>query len=490
MLAFAVPASANTATRPAPQTTRRAKPHTSAAALLARRRLTREIKRIWAGPYLRRGKTAVYIVDARSGEELYAVHQDEGMNPASNTKLVATAAALDVLGPRWRYRTSVYGPTPNGQGVVAGDVYLHGDFDGSLSPKNMESLADSIANRGIRRVEGDVLVGKGVRDGIAWPWVYIDIHGGDSPKEPPQVTVYPDSDFVHVNVTAHTSWYRRAWAHAKQPVVKTDADGRPYVEVTIAGAIRVHRRQRFKRWVPMRSVYTASVLRAALLARGVVVTGHVRRAAFKQYVSRSVLRREFLPVELASHLSKPLAKLICKINKTSDNILADMMTRTVGRKVFGTPRLKRGAEVLERWLDEHADVNRSPVVITTGSGLSYKTRISARQLVQTLRVAGGYDGDRSRELTAMYRDSLAIAGKDGTLRRRFHHTPVRGKLHGKTGTLSSVIALSGYLQGPDDRVLAFSILTNHTKRWLRWGVRRKHEKIVQAMERYLTAIAH
>ncbi len=482
-------ASANTIT---PTPTAKPKPTRTATAVLpalrmARTRLNHDIRRIWTHPYLRRGKTAVYVVDAKTGEELYSVHEDLGMNPASNVKLVATATALDLLGPDWRYQTNVYGPTPDQHGVVKGDLYLYGDHDGSLAPEHIEGLANRIAAKGIKRIDGDVLVGNGVRDAIAWPWTYITLEGGANLNEAPTASVYPPSDFVRVKVEAKTSWARGAWAHTKRPRIVTDPDGRKVVEVTVAGAIRVRRKQKLKRWIPMRSVYTASILRSALIAAGVEVTGVAKRKSFETYVRSSVIDDDFLPIELSSHKSAPLAQLIKKVNKYSDNMLADLLTMTIGRKAFGgAAGLSKGTRAMTAWLGKHADVSRTPVVLDTGSGLSYKTKISARQIVRTLRVAAGYDQTDTFKHADLFRKSLAIAGRDGTLRRRFIGTQVRGRLSGKTGTLSSVIALSGFLHGPGERTLAFSIVTNDTRRHLRWGVRRQHEQIVYAMQRFLS----
>jgi len=497
-----LPASAGantTTTAPAPKS--KSKSNSSANVLaksklppvitLARQRLSSDIDRISRAPHLRRGKTAVYIVDAKSGEQLYGVHEHEGMNPASNVKLVATATALDVLGPKWTYQTSVYGPTPDQDGVVKGDLYLYGDHDGSLTPSAVEGLAQRVAASGIKRIEGNVLFGSGNRDAIAWPWTYINIQGGATVNDPPIVSVYPKCDLVRVIVQAKTSWHRNAWAFTKRPRVVVDPDGRKRIEITVVGAIRVRRKQQLKRWIPMRSRYTASVLRTALMEWGVDVTGQAEQMSFEKYVRGSVLDHDFLPVELSSHTSAPLSQLVSKINKYSDNILADKVTMAIGRKMFGgSARLDKGTKAMSQWLSKHTTEDTTPVVLDTGSGLSYKTRISARQIVGTLRSAAGYDDTKPSKHTELFRKSLSVAGKDGTLRRRFRGTTVRGKLQGKTGTLSSVIALSGFLHGPNDRVLAFSIVTNGTRRHLRWGVRLNHDKIVHAMHRYLGSGSH
>jgi hypothetical protein len=128
------------------------------------------------------------------------------------------------------------------------------------------------------------------------------------------------------------------------------------------------------------------------------------------------------------------------------------------------------------------------VVLDTGSGLSYRTRLTTRQIVRVLRHAGGYSEDNSDEpTTKTFRDSLAISGIDGTLRRRFRNKDVslHRSMHGKTGTLTSVIALSGFLAREDGRTICFSIVTNGHNKHKKQTVRLEHEHLVAQIDTFL-----
>ncbi len=150
--------------------------------------------------------------------------------------------------------------------------------------------------------------------------------------------------------------------------------------------------------------------------------------------------------------------------------------------------MKDGVELMLTWL-AHIGVDPSKVVLDTGSGLSYNSRLSAKQIVTVLRAAAGYSTEASPKTDA-FRDSLAIGAVDGTLRGRFKtpgHT-VEHPVVGKTGTLTSVIALSGFISDRNGRTLCFSILTNGHKHARRRIVRSEHESMVAKLDRYLNEL--
>jgi len=121
-------------------------------------RLREELEGIWAGRILRRGVTAIYVVDARTGKDIYAIHPDDKVNPASNVKLLSTATVLDLVGPRWRYLTRLFGPAPDAAGVARGDVYLRGNSDPTLTRAALDELAAVVARSGVKKIEGNVLL--------------------------------------------------------------------------------------------------------------------------------------------------------------------------------------------------------------------------------------------------------------------------------------------------------------------------------------------
>src|SRR5690606_16472935 len=152
------------------------KSHGRSVGELTREEATAEaIEKILRGP-LRYGTTGLYVVDAATGEELFAVHPDDPLNPASNVKLISTATALDLVGPDFRYTTRVLGATPGTDGVISGDVYLLGSYDPTLGIEDVRALGARLAASGVTRIDGDVLVGEtSTRDGIFRSRVRVDV---------------------------------------------------------------------------------------------------------------------------------------------------------------------------------------------------------------------------------------------------------------------------------------------------------------------------
>lgn len=488
--------------------------------------LREAIKEVWAGRTLRRGTTAVYVLDARTGRELYAVHEDEPLNPASNVKLIATAAALDVLGPDWRYVTRVMGPTPDADGVVNGSIYLLGNYDPTLRAHHLEQLAATMAAAGINRVAGDVIIGESpTRDSVGHHRVAVVVRGGAAVGEPPTIEVTPANGFVEVEMKAQTTRTRRARIRASTELIEEDGEPTRY-RFTITGRMGVGHKRTYRRWVPRRNLYTAHILRTALIDAGVEVTGEVRELDLDAYVAET-RAASYLPVELGQHRSTTVGRIMATTNKRSINYMADRLVTTAGAVLFGgEPTMDKGIKVMHRWLAQRAGIDPDDVFLDTGSGLSYKTQLTARQIARVLRVAGGYletptdpveplpvriafaadrvegeapmirfgaatvpDPALTARLASIFRRSLAVGGRDGTLRRRFRGSEVKGKVLGKTGTLTGIIALSGVISLGDDDGLIFAIVTNGSLSSRRYSIRLEHEKFVEAMYDYLEARA-
>ncbi len=454
----------------------------------AEEKLAKEIKKVWAGRTLRRGTTAVYVVDANDGDVLYAVHENDPLNPASNVKLVATATVLDVLGPDWRYQTRLLGPTPTKSGSVIGDVYLLGNYDPTLTANDLTALAAAVAARGIARIEGAIVVGNDdSRDSLRRPRIEVKVTAA-APGEPPTVTVTPMSELIEVVVTAKTTKRRRA--RLRVVTRRADADGGERCQVEVSGLIRRGRSKKYRRLVPHRGLFTAHLLADQLREAGVEVTGAVTRRDFSAYVEAATHSAPaYLPIELARHQSAPMGALVSKVNKRSINWLADAILKTAGAAVYGgPPNMANGVRAMDYWMQHNAGIDPAQVTLDTGSGLSYASELSAKHITEVLRSAGGFTAanrEEAADIDAVFRASLSVAGRDGTLRRRFRHSHVRGHLQGKSGTLTRIIALSGIISASDDNALLFAIVTNDHSRGYRWRVRRDHETMVKSMYRYL-----
>jgi serine-type D-Ala-D-Ala carboxypeptidase/endopeptidase (penicillin-binding protein 4) len=447
------------------------------------------IEEVLRGP-LRSGTTALYVVDASTGSELFSIHPDDPLNPASNVKLIATAAALDILGPEHRYETRLVGRTPGTDGTVDGDVYLLGSYDPTFGRADIDALVARLTAAGVRRVAGDVVVGATpTRDGMYRSRVGVAVTAG-LPGQPVTAEVTPAYDFVTLDVKAVASKRRRPALRFREQMI-TDERGHARLKVTVEGTLP--RGKSFTRWIAPRerALHTAHVLRAALTTAGIAIAGDARVAELPQYVAGAATAG-WLPIELATHRSAPLSEIVARINKRSINWLADRVIMTAAAARFREPpSMTRALEVMYEWLEAQTGLTRREVKIDTGSGLSYRTELSARQIVKVLRTAGGLgaasSSDDLRVRQEAYLASLSVGGVDGTLRRRFLTAPLQGHLRGKTGTLRRVVALAGLLEPGIGRTLAFAVVSNGHPPAYKARVRAAHEKLVSILYDYLAA---
>ena len=402
----------------------------------------------------------MFVADARTGEALFAVNADDPLNPASNVKMISTATALELMGPEFRYPTRLLGPEPDDHGAIHGNVYLLGTWDPTLAAPDLEELGAQLETRGIHELDGDIIVGGDPsRDGAFHATIPIDIKAG-APNEAPIATAPPGFDFVTFAITAKTgrTAARPHLSFTAAPAV--DAAGHRRLAVTIGGTIGKGGATTYAFDPLNQPVAAAHLVRAALRAHHVEVHGDVAVAELGDYIGDSV-GAGWLPIELARHDSAPLAAIVSHVNKWSINWLADRVIMTAAALSHGgVPSLDGALDAMYSWLARHPHLDKADVVVDSGSGLSYHTRITAHDLVSVVRSAAGFAADSDPSLAQAWLGSLSIAGTDGTLSHRFRTPDVRGRIHGKTGTLSTVIALSGVLDIDPTRPLAFSIVTN------------------------------
>jgi D-alanyl-D-alanine carboxypeptidase/D-alanyl-D-alanine-endopeptidase (penicillin-binding protein 4) len=451
--------------------------------------IAKQIEKLLRGP-LRNGITGLYVADARTGEPLFAVNADDPLNPASNVKMVSTAAALELLGPNFKYTTRLLGAEPDASGAIRGDIYLLGTWDPTLSTADMDSMADQLTARGVKQLDGDILVGSDpTRDGIFRSVVPIEIKAGE-PGQPPTASTPANFDLVEVEVTATTEKRvrKRHRLTFKKETIR-NADGRKRIKLTIGGKIGKDGETMYALYTRERTSVASHALRAALRARQVTLNGDVRVVELGDFIGDSVGAKG-LPVELARHESQSLQDIVTRVNKWSINWLADRVIMTAAALTRRTvPSMDIAIEEMYAWLQRHPQLSKESVVIDTGSGLSYRTRMTPQEVVKIVRAAGGFADGTNDTLAKAWLHSLSVAGTDGTLRHRLYMPECRGHVRGKTGTLRTVIALSGVLDLDPTRPLAFSIITNTLRPLKKGFVRKAHEQLVALLAKYVVATA-
>ncbi len=423
----------------------------------------------------------VLAVSLDYGDTLVAVNAEEPLIPASNVKLLTTAAALHYLGPEFRYRTYLLAEGAQVGGVLRGDLTFYGTGDPALSWRFAESrtavveaLADSVLAAGIRRIDGDVVGDasyfqppgqhpswdpRDLDDWFAAPAaalsfnenvVTLRVVPGEAGARP-TVHTLPAGAEVPIRIEASTVAGR-----ASRPVIMSRTDGAG--PIVISGEIRSGARDRWDLLsVADPALFAAGALRQALIERGIMVSGRARAVVDP---AESILTGGTswpdsagrAPRPLAAHYSPPLIDLLAVTNKTSHNLYAELILRTLGRHVVGDGSFEGGAEAVERFMIEQAGVEPGSVELVDGSGLSRDNRVSASAFVRALSHMAASD------LWEPLWETLPQAG--GRELRRMNRSPAEDNLRAKTGTLTSVSALSGQLRTVEGERVLFSILQN------------------------------
>jgi D-alanyl-D-alanine carboxypeptidase/D-alanyl-D-alanine-endopeptidase (penicillin-binding protein 4) len=450
---------------------------------------------IAAHPQLAKARIGAYAFDVASGAELYAHDADAGLAIASNAKLLTTVTALGTLGGGFRWRTAVYvDDVDDATGTVKGNLYLRGRGDPTLSVGDLAQLAADVAARGIRSIEGQLVVDATYFDTDIEP-----PHFADQPKERAgyrapvaslgvgksafTVTVLPEPGGNGVvQLEPDVPDYVRGGKIDVKTVTdkrtRLKIDVRPKgnrLEVDVSGQIKVGTgsfdvRKRVDDPVRL----ATDVFRAALAAHEVKLAR--RTTAFAQVPPTAKL--------VAAHDSAPLSLVIRDMNKQSDNYIAETLLKTLGAETRTTP----GPAT---WADGKAAVATFLTKLgmppgsyraDNGSGLYNASEVSARQLVTILRAA--YKDFRiGPDLVA----SLPVGGVDGTLAKRWSKSNAKSRVRAKTGTLDKVVSLAGYLGVDSAHQLAFAIVANDIPPGQRAAARALADDMVDAMLAYLDA---
>lgn len=435
------------------------------------------------GPVLGRVRTAIRVTEARSGRVLYSRRADMLMDPASNQKILATAAALYRLGNQFRYRTEVQGVTPNEEGEIKGDVFLRGSGDPALSPNDIDALASQIATRGVRKIAGDIVADKrylGAEDvsstgrsplSVSRSAIVVRVRPGASAKARPVVVYEPAVEGITVANRATTV----AKGRSRISVTVGTQGGR----ITIDVSGRISMRQAgvvFRRRPSTPLLYAAALLAQSLNKRGVQITGGpLVREGFSKPAGEGVTTNATV---LAVHQSAPLPELMRPINKNSNNDYADRLLETLGAQMYGgAPSLDKGVKALRSALSE-LGVPDAAYHSTNGSGLGHTNRISPDALTNLLRTLY-FDPRIGPELM----QSLSVGGVDGTTKHRFTNSVASHRVRAKTGTLNGKSCLSGYV-GDESEILIFSIMVDRMGSRGVNSVRKEQVRVVETLMGY------
>lgn len=434
-------------------------------------------------PDVRRGMVGFKAVSLKTGKVIFEQNADKYLMPASNMKNLTVAAAIERLSPDFRFVTAIYTDQPlSPDGVVRGNVRIYGGGDVSFSTsfwpdnfyKGLDDLAAAVSNSGIKRIEGDLIgddtyfTGNALPSGWEWDdlqWYYgaevsalslNDNTIGLSVKPGPvgygcSVKFDPDIVFFRVRNLCTTT-------AAGTPRTLAITKGLEDNDLIITGSLPAGNSGFSNNIAVSRPAELfVQLLKERLALRGITVTGKTRA------IDRHLPVSNTAHFEIAKLESPPLSIIAQKTMKPSQNMYTEVLLRTLGedlrKKMLTTSSVR--AESSELGLQAVKDfltsigIAEDAFVQYDGSGLSRHDLVTNEAIVR-LYV---YMAKESKNSQA-WRDSLTIAGIDGTLKNRFIGTKAVSNVRGKTGTIDQVSALSGYLTTAGGEEVVFSALVN------------------------------
>ena len=466
--------------------------------------LEKRIDTILSQPELARGYWGIEISSLASGKVLYSLNADKLFTPASNTKLFTTAAALALIGPDYKFRTSV---ETNGSldkyGRLTGDLVLVGRGDPTLSGRELpysmrtqrnddpvrvlEQLADEVAQKGVKYIDGDMVAddsffaferyGEGwSQDDLVWAEgapvsaltindnvIFVNILPGTHPGEKAFVSLTPFSAYYTIEnrvITTPAGTGRKLYINREPGSTMLTLWGTlPMDDAGANEGLAIEDPAEF----------AASLFRHMLEVRGIAIYGkqrtrHTELASLSTFTTIVVassrggeehsLTSPAGPLVLAEYHSPPLSEDIQVINKVSQNLHAEILLRLLGREKGTGGTVQAGLEVLRGFLN-NAGISSDDYAFYDGSGLSRENLTTPHAVVELLRYASTQPWGKE------FRDSLPAAGVDGSLADRCKDLDPAAHVYAKTGSLGGVKTLSGYAVTAKGEPLAFSILTNN-----------------------------
>jgi serine-type D-Ala-D-Ala carboxypeptidase/endopeptidase (penicillin-binding protein 4) len=479
-----------------------------------KRPLAEQIRSVLAQPQLVQAYWGIVVKDLKTGATIYSLNPDQFFVPASNAKLFTTATALSLARSDYRFLTTIEtAGSIDSNGRLQGDLVIVGQGDPNISGRVLpyalktertpphtqilEELAGQLAARGLKIVDGDLIgddtfyspqrYGEGwAQDDLQWSdgapvsaltfndnLLFVNILPGDHEGAKALVTTEPETNYYEIDnriVTTATGIARKIGLYREIGSRKVVLWGNlPLGDSGWKEALAIDDPAEF----------TAQIFRSLLERHGITVTGKTRArhgdlAQFFDVENEKASpgkRNEHCCMAatpapsptpappatatiLASHSSLPFIEDVRVINKTSQNLHAELALRLAGKLAGQGGSFEGGAYGVKQFLLQ-AGINDGDFVLLDGSGLSRRDLVTPAAVVQLLVYAARQPWGSDFEST------LPVAGVDGSLSERFLKSPASGLIHAKTGTLSHVNALSGYGQTLRGRRFAFSIFCNN-----------------------------
>lgn len=406
------------------------------------------------------------------GNVIYDFNGNRQQKPASNMKLLTSAAALTELGENYRFRTNIYTTGYVKKGTLHGDLYLQGTGDPTLTVDDLDQFASFLADQGIKKIDGRI-----IGDDF---WFDQDLLTPDIKKDDESyyyaapitaLTLSPDSDYdsgtVIIEALGEIIGEKprlKTTPELGELVIKNEAKTvatnqnttlkieREYRKnkVVVSGNLPIHKS--WKEWitVPNPTLHTVLLFIHALEKHNV------------QYTQEQLFRGK-TPTSATLMVQKqsiPLAQIMIPYMKLSNNSIADILVKTMGKVMADQGSTKAGLRVVKQYALSR-QLNMDDWFFEDGSGMSHNNSVSSIDLTKLL-----YSVQKEKQWYSTFFNSLPVAANSdrmigGSLKNRLKSPFTEGRVFAKTGAIDGVNTLSGYLIGNSGMPYSFSILVQN-----------------------------
>ena len=435
------------------------------SATIKRARLASGIDSLLADSSLWQAQCGLYLTELNGAFPLYARNQDQLFIPASVNKIFTTAAVLYDLGPNRQFLTAVYGDSLWTNGKLQGDIYLKGFGDPLLSSSDLEALAFRLKSRGITKMTGDLIVDASYLDtvkyGAGWMW-----DEGPQDYNAPVSALSCNQNLFEVSLRPSSRPGRRAAAYASPEIpylaihnqittsrpgirrkIKAERTHSNGTDIfTLTGHLPQDDSVQYNYFsVSEPALFCGALFVQALKKQGIKFTGRIIKGETPEGLTC-----------LAGHNSPPVYVMLQKMNKESDNFIAEMLFRQVSKdsSAFASP----DSDSLNGVEENLRRMGFAPgsFKVVDGSGLSRYNLCYPRMVAEVLLTLY-HDPLLQTELL----EALPVAGVDGTLFHRMQNGGAKIRVRAKTGTMTGISCLAGFAFGPDRKVYCFSMMFNN-----------------------------
>jgi D-alanyl-D-alanine carboxypeptidase/D-alanyl-D-alanine-endopeptidase (penicillin-binding protein 4) len=415
---------------------------------------------------------AFYVADAGNGSVVYSYNPKISLTPASNMKLISSAAALELLGPNHIFKTSIgyTGVLNNETGVLNGDIIIKGGGDPALGSDNFsnhyedfaEQWIEAIKNAGIKKVNGRVITDDSYYDfdPVAPRWLWEDLGASygagvfglsifDNTCSI-KVRTSNDGNVEIVDITPNLDEYVFT---NRLKSVGTEANWYVYTAPYstsgwLSGTIPVRNEYVMKASIPDPPLMAAQMLSRRMKVEEIEITGAPTTARIENLTNIDITC-------LAQTNSPELSAITEFLNKESVNLYADTFTKELGKQFRGNGSLSDGTKVIMQFLSS-AGVDTCGFFIEDGSGLSARSAINAEGIA-TLLIYMWNEGKYFQD----YISSLPDAAQSGTIAQFFTDPVFKSNLKAKSGSMTRVRCYSGYFTAKSGKNMVFSMLINN-----------------------------